>query len=79
VIFSNFFINFVSLCACTMYIKSIYMHNIKVSSSDIYNKDKKCDDVRSILKRNITVFILVQTLSNNNSPTFSLAVLCCKI
>jgi hypothetical protein len=53
---------------------------INVSSSDIYNKDQeKYDDVRSIWKMNMTVFILVQALSKSKSPMSSLVVLCCKI
>jgi hypothetical protein len=44
-----------------------------VSSLDIYDEyQKKHDDVRSIPQMNMTVFILVQTLSKSNSHMFSL-------
>jgi hypothetical protein len=51
---------------------------VNVMSSDIYDEDReKHDYVRSISRRNTTIFILVQALSESNSPTSSIAVLCC--
>jgi hypothetical protein len=44
-----------------------------------YKDPVKNGDAILISKRNTTVFIIVHTLSNSDSPTFSLAVLCCEI
>jgi hypothetical protein len=51
-----------------------------VDSLDICDKDRqKYNDVRSILKRNTIIFILVQAISNSNSIMFNFTVLYCKI
>jgi hypothetical protein len=55
---------------------SIYI--LDVMLSDICDEDrKKCDYVRSISRRNTMMFRLVQALSESNSSTSSIIILCC--
>jgi hypothetical protein len=47
-------------------------------SSDICDEDlEKCDYARSISRKNMARFRLVQALLESNSPTPSIVVLCC--
>jgi hypothetical protein len=53
--------------------------SVDVVSADIYDEDQeKHDYARSILRRTMTRFRLVQPLSKSNSHTFSIDVLYCR-
>jgi hypothetical protein len=54
-------------------------HSVDVMSPDTCDEDReKRYYARSISRRNTTRFRLVQSLSRRNSPTSSIAVLCCE-